>query len=170
MGTDHFWQFFPRLSWVSAVHLAVLRLESVAFGDGAGSFVSKMFQRVLYIYVGMAKRWASCLTPSARSDYYFWIFGEFTGEFRFLSCISGPSPAIFAYCVDIVLYDDAVVLATWHISITEYVVITLGRFLGAAHDNAVSVCCIDPWIGRNDRESLVPSPSRIAKKSVILAF
>lgn len=53
-----------------------------------------------------------------------------------------PTPPAFAYFFDVFLRYDGGAPVIWPISISEYVVIALLRFLAAARDSAVGFACI----------------------------
>lgn len=59
---------------------------------------------------------------------------------------------------NVALADDGCALPIWHITITEYAVIAVLRFLGAARDVAVAVSCLHSWMGGNGCIVLVPLP------------
>lgn len=83
------------------------------------------------------------LSPWGRSEYYVLVSTNWQDEFYCGRMLIVLTPPVFAYYSEAVLRYDCGAPAIWSIAITEYVVMAFLRMLGAAHDGAVGVACID---------------------------
>lgn len=68
---------------------------------------------------------------------------------------------VFAHSSDVFLRDYWGAPATWHIAITEYVIISLLSFLAAACDSVIGAACVDSRMGGNGRGMLVSLASKV---------
>lgn len=73
-------------------------------------------------------------------------------------------PAVFAFYSDVIFWNDGGAPAIWHVTITEYVVIALLRFLTDARDGEAGFTCVDSGMDGNGRGVLVPRPSGVRRE------
>lgn len=62
--------------------------------------------------------------PSERFRYYGLILANWLEEFKFCPVLMVPTSPVLAYYCDLALLDHEGAQVIWHITITEYVVMT----------------------------------------------
>lgn len=78
--------------------------------------------------------------------------------------LSVPWPSTFTYDSSILLQNRAGSSSLWHLTITEYCVLSIMRSLLVARDGAVEYQCSDSRIIHLSRVVLVPLPARLQSR------
>lgn len=100
------------------------------------------FRREPSLYVGLGQRRAFCIDALCSFQVLRPDLGELAGGVLMQLRVNGLA-LVFAYCPDIILWDDGSARVACYIVITEYLVVALPQFLVSARDGAVGVAWID---------------------------
>lgn len=157
------WALSYRTCWscrdLSSLWQAVLHHQLVALGKGGAFPVSVWIWRASAEYVPLAQCQNLPLRPSVRSENYMKTLLKREEEFEFVQVLTVSNEPYFVYYYDSDLVHDGSALVISHLSITEYVVIAVLRFLAAVSDGAVADACLDIQTTCNGCSVLVLSPS-----------